>query len=176
MFDGVPEIAGDEVPAKVSTEALKRFIASMHNEGFTDAQIASRFGYHRSYINSLRGKMGLEAKWGKSAPRFTVEMDADILRLHDEDELRWAEIGRIVNRPGREVAERYNFLDQRRTEEAEKGPVVIHTKKCLRCRNPFETMDRKKEWYCGSCRDDVSGYGNTMDYVGSSAAKSATAE
>lgn len=159
-----PSVVTAKVPTKVSTEALKGFIATMHNDGCPDSEIAARFGYNRAYIQQLRSGMGLLPNRGKVAPKFSEGIDLAILRLRDEDDMSWAQIAREVDRQPRGVAERYNYLDQRRTEETEKGPVVVTIKRCLvsSCRRPFETMDRKKEWYCGPCRDANSTYGNYM--------------
>lgn len=146
----------------MSTDQLKDLITTLHGEGRTDAYISRQCQVNRQYIQQLRSGMGLAAKWGKDAPKFTKEIDAEILRLRDDKELRWTEIAKIVDRPAQKVAERYEFLDQRRIDESEIAPVVRGSKKCLKCRRVFDYTDRTKEWYCGPCRDQTSTYGNYM--------------
>lgn len=169
---------------KMSTAALKVFIAQKRNEGLTDSKIAALVGCHRTYISNHRKSMGLEATWGKTTARFTPEIDVEILRLHDEDDLRWADIGRAIPRPFstkpgdipltpeehaseqrrwcREIAERYNYLDQQRREAEEKGPIVTKTRKCLTCTNPFESTWAGHRC-CGICSERNGTYGDYED-------------
>ena len=82
-------------------------------------------------------------------------------------QLDWGAIATTV--PGRSVhaAEvQYYKLQRLRTlvricaTAAASPPPSIFRRPCLRCRRPFDSLDRKRNWICSSCNGQIATLGS----------------
>jgi|SRR5271165_5568124 hypothetical protein len=39
-------------------------------------------------------------------------------------------------------------------------PPCVFRRPCLRCRRPFDSLDRKRNWICSSCKEGISALGS----------------
>jgi hypothetical protein len=81
-------------------------------------------------------------------------------------QLDWDAIAATV--PGRSshaVEVQYYKLQRVRTlvhipAPAASPPPSIFRRPCLRCRRPFDSLDRKRNWICSSCNGQIAGLGS----------------
>jgi DNA-directed RNA polymerase subunit RPC12/RpoP len=57
-------------------------------------------------------------------------------------------------------------LDRIRTPAAPVSPRPSTLRRmCLRCRLPFDSLDRKRNWICGSCNERIAAVGSAMEHA-----------
>jgi hypothetical protein len=77
-------------------------------------------------------------------------------------QLDWDAIAATV--PGRSssaVEVQYYKLQRVRTlVHIPAPPPSIFRRPCLRCRRPFDSLDRKRNWICSACKEGIAGLGS----------------
>jgi hypothetical protein len=137
-------------------------IRELYQQDFTDEQIAERLSVDRSRVTQLRNQMGLPPRWGrKNGCTFTIQNDADLRSLKENTSSSWELIAFLLNKPQEVVYARYQLLltMMLRTADGKRCEQV----RCMICKDPFMTPNRRQIHMCDVCRKRVDGLGGSLD-------------
>ena len=79
--------------------------------------------------------------------------------------LDWCAVGAIVGRSAKAARTQYYKLHPVRTVVCSAPaalaplPPSVFRRPCLRCRRPFDSSDRKRNWICSSCTEQIATLG-----------------
>ena len=86
--------------------------------------------------------------------------------------LDWhAIVATIPGRGARSAQSQFYTLRPARTPvriRVPSAPVAVPSvlrRLCLRCRRPFDSLDRKRNWICGSCNERIAQAGSAVEYA-----------